>query len=291
MRHSLPVLVAASLAPLACFRNLTPVLCDDRDPPCTASSGSASESSSETTASSESSSSSSSSSSGTTTSSGSADASGSTTGPDPATDSSTAATSTTTGPATVCGDGEVQPDEECDGGAACNDLCKRDRVVFITSWPGFNAGELQGLAGADNYCTNRAGMAGLPQHLKFRAFLSDSQHDVADRMFHSEGRYVLIDGTVVADDWDALLTEPLQHPINRTEKNEELINGVWTGTEHGTGKLVPSADNCADWTSNDPSGIAYFGDSNSVDANWIYSNFLNPTSCVSGFSIYCFEQQ
>lgn len=292
MWRYLPFLAAlASLTPIACFRELTSIACDGPDPAPACASGT---STTDATASDSSTSISSTSSAESTSSTGDPGTAEATTQ-----DPDTSASSTSTGPAAYCGDGEIQPGpplfEECDDGfndaSDCNALCKRDRVVFVASLPGWNAGDLLGLKGADNYCVSRAGQAGLPQAIKFKAFLSDSQHDVVDRLFHAEGRYVLVDGTVVADNWDALLTEPLQHPINTTELGEELINGVWTGTEYGTGKLVPGATNCEDWTSNSPSKVAYFGDSNSVDSEWVYANGTNPNSCLSAFSIYCIEQK
>jgi cysteine-rich repeat protein len=292
MWRYLPVFAAlACLTPLACFRELTEIACEGPHPPAVCVSGSVTTNATTTD---ETTTSSASTSSTASTGGSSTGTSGEATTSDPTTDAS----SSSTGPVAYCGDGEVQPGpplfEECDDGLAddeCNLLCKRNRLIFVASLPGWNAGDLLGLKGADNYCVSRAGQAGLPQAIKFKAFLSDSQTDVTDRLFHAEGRYVLVDGTVVADDWDALLTQPLQHPINMTELGEELINGVWTGTEYGTGKLVPGADNCEDWTSNSPTELAYYGDSNSVDSNWVYSVFLNPESCLSAFSIYCIEQK
>jgi len=294
MWRYLPVLAAlASLTPLACFRELTGVACEGPDPAPACASGPATTdatTSGETT--------SSASTSSTSSTSSAAGSNTETTAEATTSDPTTDASSSSTGPAAFCGDGIIQPGpplfEECDDGLAddeCNLLCKRNRVVFVASEPAWNAGDLMGLKGADNYCVSRAGQAGLPQAIKFKAFLSDSQTDVTDRLFHAEGRYVLVDGSVVADDWTALLTQPLQHPINTTELGEELINGVWTGTEYGTGKLVPGASNCVDWTSNSPTKLAYYGDSNSVDSNWAYSVSLNPTSCLSAFSIYCIEQK
>lgn len=204
-------------------------------------------------------------------------------------------TGTSTGPAPFCGDGTLDTGEECDDGNlagddGCNALCKRDRRVFVSSQPGFIAGQLQGLKGADNYCVSRAGQAGLPEFLKYRAFLSDSKTDAVDRLFAGEGRYVLMDGTVVAENWQTLLTGPLQHPIELTELGEVSHVGVWTGTRHGDGRAVSGSAHCDDWTSEDPDKQASFGFSDEVDVNWTQSQFFNPTSCLSKYAIYCIEQ-
>jgi len=287
--------VLAGVTPLACFRDLTSLICEDPESPACAS---ASTTSSSSTTRSEDSTTGSSSTSTSTASAASTEGSPDETSVDPDTSSDTSA-DTTTGPVPYCGDGIVQPGpplyEECDDSLSdagnCNLLCKRDRVVFVASMPLFKAGGLQGIKGADNYCVSRAGMAGLPQFLLFRALLSDSQHDAGTRLFNGEGRYVLVDGTVVADDWASFITEPLQHPIELTEKGEVLHVSVWTGTEYGTGKLVPGANNCDDWTSNDLNKEAYWGRSNEIDSQWVYSNLLNPTDCLAEFSVYCVEQQ
>ena len=205
---------------------------------------------------------------------------------------------TSTGDDPVCGDGVVHESnsEECDdgniaAGDGCNALCKRDRTLFVSSQPGFIGGMLQGLEGADNYCVSRAGQAGFPNFLKFKAFLSDSQTDAVDRLFAGEGRYVLVDGTVVANNWQALLSEPLQHPIELTELGELAHVSVWTGTRYGDGRAVPGSEHCDDWTSEDPDKQASFGRSDEVDVNWTQSQFSNPTSCLSMYAIYCIEQQ
>jgi cysteine-rich repeat protein len=292
----LAALLIAAAASGGCFRNLAAIACDDPAARCEASTGG--ETSAAATAGGETST-------GdpadaaSTASSGSASA-------DPDTTTSTATTDDpdeSTGPAAFCGDGVVQSApphrEECDfadpaWADACNARCRRDRFVFVAGGPLWKAGDLLGLAGADQYCRSSAGLAGLDPALalRFKALLSDSTADAVDRLFRSEGRYVLLDGTVVADDWDALITEPLQHPIDLTETGETLHTPVWTGMAHGTGRVVPGADNCADWTSNNPfEGEAYWGRSYAVDATWMFSESLNPIDCVAHHSLYCIEQE
>jgi len=46
---------------------------------------------------------------------------------------------------------------------------------------------------------------------------NDSKVSAKDRMFRGRGRYVLVNGLVVADNWEALLAGELQTPINLTE--------------------------------------------------------------------------
>jgi len=286
-----------------CYRDLLALECDAESPPShcvSATSGSAA--ASDTGASTEHDAST-----GTGTSTSTSEGSGESTGDDTETaDTSgtvtteitdTTGTGASTGGEPVCGDGVVHEanGEECDDGNlivddGCNELCKRDRTLFVSSEPGFIGGKLQGLKGADNYCVSRAGQAGFPNFLKFKAFLSDSKTDAVDRLFAGEGRYVLVDGTVIADNWQALLGEPLQQPIELTELGELSHVRVWTGTRYGDGRAVPGSEHRDDWTSEDPDKQASYGTSDEVDVNWTQSEVWNPTTCLSMNAIYCIEQ-
>lgn len=283
--------IAAFLAVLstACYRDLDALVCDIPDAPQYCVERTAAATSSET---------------GTSTqhapdTSTGTSSSGSSTSPESETGAvDSTDTGTSTGAAPLCGDGTLDADdgEECDDGDlvgddGCNTLCKRDRQVFVSSEPGFLGGMLGGLKGADNYCVSRAGQAGFANFLKFKAFLSDSKTDAVDRLFAGEGRYVLVDGTVVAGDWQAMLTQPLQHPIELTELGEVLHRPVWTGTRYGDGRAVPGSGHCDDWTSEDPDKQASFGFSDEVDVNWTQSQYFNPGSCGNMYLIFCIEQQ
>ena len=125
--------------------------------------------------------------------------------------------SSSTGPTPpVCGNGEVEGDETCDDGNAipgdgCQE-CAKDSIVFISSetYKGFSLG---GLYGADQRCQSLAAKAGLENPLTFKAWLSTPEMSAADRLLHSRGRYVLVNGLVVAQDWDALTSGALDNPI------------------------------------------------------------------------------
>lgn len=198
-------------------------------------------------------------------------------------------------PPAVCGDGVVGVDEECDDGNDddlddCDNSCARSWTIFVTSSSMFT-GKLNGLKGADSRCANWAGNAGLARPLTYRALLSDSTMDVAERMHHARGWYRLVNGLPVAHGWDALMTEPLVNPVNVTEKSETSVVGVWTGTLPG-GIAVPGAEDCSDWTDNSPLLKGHWGWSFEVDAGWLQSTNpdTNPTSCISPEALYCVEQ-
>lgn len=196
-------------------------------------------------------------------------------------------TSGTTTHAPVCGDGVVEGEETCDDmNDVPNDGCKacaRDSVVFITSER--YRGDINGLAGADQRCRMLAAIAGLSRFETFRAWLSTAEKAAADRLLHSRGRYVLVNGLVVAEDWDALVSGTLLHPIDVDEMSQTQDYRAWTSTL-ADGQPEFGSDFCDGWTS--------FGDfmggtglSSSVDATW---SFYSDVGCGTDLHLYCIEQ-
>jgi len=203
---------------------------------------------------------------------------------------------TSTGePAPVCGNRIVEDLEDCDDGNddpddGCSD-CGRDRTVFVSSKE-YTGGMLMGLFGADQLCRGHAAMAGLPDPVKYMAWLSDSQTNVRDRMFHGRGRYVLVNGLVVAQSWDALIAGPLENPINVNELSQTYDYGAWTST-NPDGTTAAGANHCIDWTMNGPFNKAFVGSVIAVDSEWTLSKlkFDSPSGCGLEFALYCFEQE
>lgn len=198
--------------------------------------------------------------------------------------------SSTTGPMLpVCGDGVVEGDETCDDGNAtpgdgCQE-CAKDSIVFITSevYQGFALG---GLYGADQRCQSLAAKAELPRFLTFKAWLSTPAMSVSERLQHSRGRYVLVNGLVVAQDWDALTSGTLENPIMVDEKSMTQDTLAWTGTL-ASGEPSLGAKFCADW---DDSGVFESGGiglSASTDSTW---SFFENSGCIANVHIYCVQQ-
>ncbi len=229
------------------------------------------------------------------TSTAGAEASMSGTGTDTSTsDTSTSDTSSSssTGPAPFCGDGIVDPDEEdCDDmndnpNDGCK-LCARDRHVFVSSlkWQGF---KLDGLFGADQRCRMLAGQANLPNAFTYRAWLSDSTTPAADRILHSRGRYTLVNGLVVAQDWDALTSGALEIPLNVNEKSETAQGGqsIWTGTLPN-GQQAFGSTFCNDWTGeNSDDQLGGAGIRTFADSWW---SFFEQSGCGIQSALYCIE--
>ncbi len=237
----------------------------------------------------------------------------------------TGATSTGGG---LCGDGSLDPGEECDDGLAgnaqdaacletchnatcgdgyirknheeCDDqnndpadgchICYRTRRVFITSAL-YQGAQFMGIAGADQRCRSLAAQAGLMNAPKFKAWLSDSQISAGDRLHHARGRYELVNGLLVADNWDALVAGDLMNPINVTETSETFETAVFTST-NPDGTTAEGADHCADWTAQELANRAYWGASSESSAAWTLADSpVNPQECGSHRALYCFEQE
>jgi len=166
------------------------------------------------------------------------------------------------------------------------------KCVFLTSltWHG----NLGGLDGADSKC-HLAAQNGAPCLLgkEFRAWLSDRTTAASTRLSHSTVPYRLVDGTLVADDWDDLIGGELSHPIDITELNTAPFGTyyVWTGTNPDAtifNPLYPSYL-CEDWT------YTYWdtlvGNASSQDELWTaYSRSLHERMCDQEYRLYCFQQ-
>jgi len=204
-------------------------------------------------------------------------------------DATTDSGASSTGPAPpVCGDGVIDPDETCDD---MNDdpddgckLCTLDRLVFRSSvdYQGF---ALDGLFGADQRCRMLAALAKLPNFGTYRAWLSDSNTSAADRMIHSRGRYTLVNGLVVATDWDALVSGTLDKSIDTTENSEAAGSCVWTGT-FANGLPAFGSSFCDDWSGGDGLQNGPRGVSDQIGEWW---SFFNHQPCGAECGTYCFE--
>lgn len=198
--------------------------------------------------------------------------------------------STTSSSPPFCGNGIVDGEEACDDGNAiasdgCQE-CAKDSIMFVSSeiYQGF---ALDGLYGADQRCRSLAAKAGLDRFLTFKAWLSTPTMSVADRFIHSRGRYVLVNGLVVAQNWDALTSGMIENPIMVDEYSQSQDSAVWTGTL-ASGEPALGSEFCEDWA--DDSGLlklAGTGFSTATDATW---SFFEQGGGGSELRLYCVEQ-
>ena len=223
-----------------------------------------------------------------------ADTTTSSTGPVDTTD--VASTGTSSGEP-VCGDGVVEGDEECDDANEIADdrcyECTKNRWIFASAAlhgdPDFG-----GVEGADSLCRQYALQSGKADDSwkTFIAWLSDSEHDVRDRLYPGRGRYVRTDGVVVAENVERFFSGSIAVPINVDEHgNQDIGGGVITGTKPD-GTAAPGT-HCEDWTIKKLSDwSAYTGSVSATDERWTMepNPQLNPEACLGLNSrLYCIE--
>jgi len=177
---------------------------------------------------------------------------------------------------------------------AGNDAATVQALVFTTSQT--YTGALGGLSGADAKCQSLATQANLPG--TYKAWLSDATGTPVTRFTHSTVPYTLVDGTVVASDWNALVSGTLQHAIDKSESggtpgkdNSGLslpsgVTLVWTSTKYD-GTLVPNTT-CVNWTSSSSSDPSEWGRDDATNVDW--SQWASSGSCGWVAPLMCFQQ-
>jgi hypothetical protein len=165
-----------------------------------------------------------------------------------------------------------------------------ERIVFVTS--NTMTGKLGGTAGADAQCNQLAANAtdatkALLQGRVFTAWLSTSTVAAKDRLVHGTKAYRLIDGTVIANDWNDLVDGTIAAPINVTESAAVLplttsATAVWTGTLPSGGF---GTNTCTGWTvaSGANGAIGHF---NVTTTQWTSPG---DAPCGEPGRLYCFE--
>lgn len=209
-----------------------------------------------------------------------------------------------------CGDGIVQAGESCDGSVngqtcasltglpdgvvTCSPTCTFDtsdcsapadvRRVFITA-QAFAANFGSAFA-ADDVCQSVASAAGLGG--TFMAWLSDSNTTPSQRFDHSSVPYALLDGTVIADDWNDLVDGQLYSAIDTTESVQPVdpdTTTVATATA-SNGTLNVFNGHCNNWTSASSMYSTTVGNEENV-FSWSESGAVG---CNTPVKLYCFEQ-
>lgn len=216
-------------------------------------------------------------------------------------------------PDTLCGNGEIDGDEECDAPeddspdpdkAPCLH-CKFGEVrrVFVSSalFTGAIDADHDGdaLEEADAACQALAAAVDLPRAEHFRAWLSRDWKGPGDisnspdkrflRKLDVGWRYILRDGTIIADDYEDLvdIAKGPKHSINKDEHGFTIDDDtqVWTGTSN---QGLDVASNCSDWSM--ATGNGTIGRIGPGTLNW--SQYPGPKlSCSNARPIYCFEDE
>jgi hypothetical protein len=221
-----------------------------------------------------------------------------------------------------CDDGNAcTTSDSCEGGlcsgtpkctaapANADPTCAADGTCGYTCWPGthprdgeciannrffatssiYFTGNLGGLAGADADCQLFADHSGL--NGTFKAWMSDTHISASARLVHSTYPYVLVDGTLIADDWAGLTSGSVLHAISLDEQGNPVGNSViMTGTLPN-GALARSDWTCNDWVT-DTSGVAFVGYAQTLMtwSGYLTTSTASYTSCTEMGRLYCIEQ-
>jgi hypothetical protein len=161
--------------------------------------------------------------------------------------------------------------------------------VFVTSE--MYDGNLGGIAGADAKCQASADAQSLGG--TWNAWLATSSTTAPNHIYAAQGPYSLVDGTIVAASFNALLAGSLLHSLNVTETKASVADGqteVWTATDL-SGVLTSGfcAGPSGEWTSGQlEAGAPIVGHCDVTDSTWTsaYLQACNRTNV----RLYCFER-
>jgi len=161
-----------------------------------------------------------------------------------------------------CGDGVLQPEEEeCDpsappieGEVTCEpDTCRFvARLAFVTTK--VFQGDLDGLALADATCAEIAAEQGFDRASAFKAWLSDGVATPLERLKNAaadlETPYTRLDGQILADNLEDLITHGLHVPLDVTETGATLPADEYAWSNIGAdGEPASPTNHCAEWSS------------------------------------------
>lgn len=182
----------------------------------------------------------------------------------------------------TCADGNISA---CVLDALDAYLAQQVKIVFVSSTE--QNGNLGGVAGADAICRGLAADAGL--HGLYRAWIATSStDDPVSRFYQSPAPYILVDGTMVATDWDDLTDGTLLAPIDIDETGG-VHSGDFAWTNVNTDGSLTSAvttEQCQGWTVTNVGGK--LGQVDTAGALWTGPDGVG--GCVGVHHIYCFGQ-
>ena len=219
-------------------------------------------------------------------------------------DDSNPCTSDTCAPTSGCVFTPVDNGTACPGGTCLGGICQpttTGKLVFVSSQK--HTGNFGGVTGADSFCQGLASAAG--HSGTFKAWLSAGSYGTspAARFAKSSQQYVLVDGSVIANNWTDLTDGSIQHAINLDENGAAAsYSMVYSFTRiDGTHGLFGSQSedcyggdcHCNGWTitatQGSPTPGSAVGRTGFTDDDWTDYSFGN--FCGGNFPIYCFQQQ
>ncbi|MBW2458034.1 MAG: hypothetical protein JRI68_26250 [Deltaproteobacteria bacterium] len=189
----------------------------------------------------------------------------------------------------------TDPDSECTSGVCFGGSCEEGKIVFVTST--MHDGNFNGLAGADAMCATQATAGCLPG--TYLAWMSTATDSPSTRFTQASLAYRLVDGTKIADNWNDLVDNSLDAPINLDEIGDpppqaQGMSGCdpdlsYTGTDPDGTPANAAAQRCSEWTTTQAD--ATWGKHGSTSNLWShYCTGNSSNTCTLQTAITCFEQ-
>lgn len=163
------------------------------------------------------------------------------------------------------------------------------RYIFVLDNNSKITGNMGGIAGANGWCQFKANTSTISElkDKQWKAWISDSNTSARENIIdHFNGPYKLLNGTIIANNWDDLVDLTLGAPININQYGIRDTNtgAVWSNTDY-YGR-VKSSDNCYNWYSADTSKRGGTGDSNQTNDRW---TDYGSSTCDLPRALYCIE--
>lgn len=153
--------------------------------------------------------------------------------------------------------------------------------VFITS-TSYN-GNLGGLSGANSKCQSRAQAAGLTG--TYKAWVSTANSE--PKNWIPNAKYILINGTTIANNKTDLLDGTIQNKINKNEMGNTVSwKNTYTGT-YATGD--GTSYTCNNWTSSSSSSYGDIGSTENITTWWSQKPSARSQCNVVTRRLYCFQ--
>ena len=186
--------------------------------------------------------------------------------------------------------GALDPSEITQSAWVCKDAPPvRSRTIFVTSskW----TGNLGGVSGAHAKCQTAKAQNPAFASKSFKALIGSSTTKPSDYLA-TDGRFVRVDGTVVAKDWQQLLSSSmLDATINQTETGTVLTYNdaqqAWTGVVWGG---TASANTCLNWTSSTGNFQTATGHCGTIAQTWHWWFNMGGGMCDFARALYCIEE-
>lgn len=190
-------------------------------------------------------------------------------------------------------------DDDCSGKADDNYF-----YVFVTNLevPGNTSQDGVGLSGPDlasgpdGFCQSQKG--NLPG--KYKAWMSGVGNNSPAGRFTKipldmvDAKYVLVDGTVVADSWADLTDGTIDYPINLKIDGTTYVGDVWTAVT-AAGEWDDSLEHalyqdgfCTSWSVSTSSKYGHIGRTDMTDSRWTLGN--GSVRCNTLLPVICMRQ-